>query len=68
MKIVINILIICLLVYLIPVSAYAQDTIWEEIDEGEIEDASFIVEKSLKIELPKKNRAIVEKLQFIKKD
>jgi hypothetical protein len=57
MKIVINILIICLLVYLIPVSAYAQDTIWEEIDEGEIEDASFIVEKSLKIELPKQNRA-----------
>ncbi len=35
---------------------YAQDENWEKIDEGEIEDASFVVEKTLEIELPQQNR------------
>jgi hypothetical protein len=34
----------------------AQDENWEKIDEGEIEDASFVVEKNLEIELPLQNR------------
>jgi hypothetical protein len=56
MRIAINILSIYLLSWLIPALLYGQDTQWEKIDEGAIEDASFIVEKSLEIELPRQNR------------
>lgn len=49
-------LIACLLLILSTVILTAQDTPWEKVDEGEIEDASFIVEKSLEIELPRQNR------------
>jgi hypothetical protein len=54
MKIYRSILIIFL--FLIPLSLFSQDTEWEKVSEGEIEDASFIVEKSLEIELPQQNR------------
>ena len=57
MKYLINIWIIALFVMGIPLIVFGQDTGWEKIDEGAIEDASFIVEKSLDIELPRQNRA-----------
>ena len=50
------ILFIFLLSGITETTLYAQDENWEKIDEGEIEDASFIVEKSLEIELPQQNR------------
>jgi len=51
-----NILIIGFVLSLAPLTLFSQDTEWEKISEGEIEDASFIVEKSLEIELPQKQR------------
>lgn len=37
-----------------------QDSEWEKIDEGEIEDASFVVEKSRLIELPQEARKFIK--------
>jgi hypothetical protein len=45
-----------ILLIMSPFSLFAQDTEWEKVSEGEIEDASFIVEKSLEIELPQQQR------------
>jgi len=56
MKYILNILTSYLFLTLLPALLYGQDTLWEKIDEGAIEDASFIVEKSLEIELPQQNR------------
>jgi hypothetical protein len=50
------ILFIFLLTGIAGSTLFAQDENWEKIDEGEIEDASFVVEKNLEIELPQQNR------------
>jgi len=50
------ILFIFLLLGIAGSTSFAQDENWEKIDEGEIEDASFVVEKNLEIELPQQNR------------
>lgn len=52
-----TILIFCISLIFWTSHLVAQETEWEKIDEGSIEDASFIVEKSLEIELPQQNRA-----------
>jgi len=55
MKYIQYILLILLPVIGITPALHAQDD-WERIEEGEIEDASFIVEKRLEIELPQQRR------------
>jgi len=48
--------ILSIYLFLLPLSLFSQDSEWEKVNEGEIEDASFIVEKSLEIELPQQDR------------